>query len=62
MAAYFFDKGHLLDRTYGDVGEEDTAEDMKLQGFDWASQAKKNSLLVVLWKHQLEVLCQHHDS
>ena len=42
MDAQFFDVGQLLDLENDDVGEEEDAEDVELEGIDVAIQEKKN--------------------
>ena len=62
MDAQFFDVGQLLDLENDDVGEEEDAEDVELEGIDVATWEKKNGLWVVRQEHRLEVLQQHHNS
>ena len=62
MDAHFLNEGQLLDLENNDVGEEDDAEDVELEGIDVATWEKKNGLWVVPQEHRLEVLHQHHDS
>ena len=44
MDTYFFDKGQLLNFENDDVGEEEDAEDVELEGIDVATWEKKNGL------------------
>ena len=62
MDKHFFDQGQLLDLEHDNIGEEEDAEDVELEGIDVATWEKKNGVWVVLQEHRLEVLCQHHDS
>ena len=62
MDAHFFNEGQLMDLENDDVGEEEDAEDVELEGVDVATWEKKNGLCVVPQEHRLEVLQQHHDS
>ena len=62
MEVHFFDEGQLLDHKNDDVGEEENAEDVELEGIDVAAWETKNRLWVVPHEHRLEVLRQHHDS
>ena len=62
MDTHFFDKGQLLDLENDDVGEEEDAEDVELEGIDVATWERKNGPWVVPQEHRLEVLRQHHDS
>ena len=62
MNAHFFDEGQLLDLENCDVGEEEDAEDVELEGIVVATWEKKNGLWVVPQEHRLEALRQHHDS
>ena len=62
MDAHVFDEGQLLDLENDDVGEEEDAEDVELEGIDVATWEKENGLWVVPQEHRLEVLRQHHDS
>ena len=62
MDAYLFDKGQLLDLENNDVGGDEDAEDVGLEGSDVVTWEKKNRLLVVPQEHRLKVLQQHHDS
>ena len=62
MDTHFFDKGQLLDLENDDVGEEEDAEDIELEGLDLATWENKNALQVVPKEHRLELLQQHHDS
>ena len=55
MDAYFFDKGQLLNLEDDNVGEEEDAEDVELEGIDVATWEKKNRLWVVPQEHRLEV-------
>ena len=52
----FFDEGQLLDLENDNVGKEENAEDMELEGIDVARWEKKNGLRVVPQQHRLEVL------
>ena len=56
MDAHFFNEGQLLEVENDDVGEEEDAEDVELQGIDVATWETKNGLSVVPRKHRLEVL------
>ena len=56
MYAYFLDAGQLLDFENDDVGEEESAEGVGLQGINVARWEKKNGLCVVPQEHGLEVL------
>ena len=62
MDAHFFDEGQLLDFENDDVGEEDNAKDVELEGIDVARWETRNGLWEVLQEHRLEMLQQHHDS
>ena len=62
MDAHFFDEGQLLDLENDIVGEEEDAEDVKIEGINVATWEMKNGLQVVPQEHRLEVLSQHHDS
>ena len=62
MDIHFFDKAQLLDLEHDNVGQEEHAEDLELEGIDVAIWEKKNRLCIVPQEHILEVLCQHHDS
>ena len=62
MDGNFFNEGQLLDLENDDVGKEEDAEDVELEGIDVATWEKKNGLWVVPQEHRLEVLRQHHDS
>ena len=44
MEAHFFDEGQLLDLENDNVGGEEDAEDVELQGIDMATWEKKNGL------------------
>ena len=59
---HFFDEGQLLDLENDNVGEEEDAKDVEVEGIDVAIWAKKNGLWRVPQEHTLEVLCQKHDS
>ena len=59
---HFFDTGQLLDLENENVGEEEDADDVELEGIDVATWEKKNGLWVVLQEHRLEVLWQHCNS
>ena len=61
MDTHFFHEGQLLDLENDDVGEEEDAEDVELEGIDVVTWEKKNGLGVVPQEHRLEVLRQHHD-
>ena len=56
MDAHFFKEGQLLDLENDDVGEEEDAEDVELEGIDMGTWEKKNGLWVVQQEHRLEVL------
>ena len=56
MDAHFFDEGQLLDLENDDVGEEEDAEDVALEGIDVATWEKENGLWVVPQEHRLDVL------
>ena len=56
MEGHFFDEGELLDLENNDVGEEEDAEDVELDGIDVATWEKKNGIWVVPQEHRLEVL------
>ena len=60
--AHFFNKRQLLDLENDNVGEEEDAEDVELEGIDVTTCVKKNELWVVLQEYRLEVLSQHHNS
>ena len=62
MDIHFFDEGQLLDLKIDDLGEEEDAEDLELEGIDVATWEQKNRLSVGLQEHRLEVLHHHHDS
>ena len=62
MGAHFFNEKKLLGLENDDIGQEDHVEDVKLDGPDMSTCEKKNGVWIVLQKHRLEVLCQHHDS
>ena len=62
MNAHFFDEGELMDLKNNNVGEEEDAEDVELEGIDVATWEKKNRVWVVLQEHRVEVPRQHHDS
>ena len=62
MDSHFFNEGQLLDLENDNVGEEEDAEDVELEGINVATWEKKNGLWVVPQEHRLEVLPQHHDS
>ena len=62
MDTYFFDAGQLLDLENDDLGEEEDAKDVELQGIDMARWEMTNGLWVVPRERRLEVLRQHHDS
>ena len=62
MHTQLFHEGQLLDLENDDVGEEENAEEVELEGIDVATWEKKNGLWVVPHEHRLEVLCQYHDS
>ena len=62
MKDHLFDEGQLQDLENDDVGEEEDAEDVELEGIDMATLEKKNGLWVVPQDHRMEVLRQHHDS
>ena len=47
MDAYFFDEGQLLHLKNDNVGEEDDAKDVDLEGVDVATWEKQNGLWVV---------------
>ena len=61
MDAHLFDEGQLRDLENDDVGEEEDAEDVELEGIDVATWEKKTGLWVVPQEHRLEVLRPHHD-
>ena len=42
MNAYFVDAGQLLDLKNNDIGEEEYAEDMELEGIAVATSEKQN--------------------
>ena len=44
MDAQFFDEGQLLDLENNNAGEEEDAEDMKLEGIRMGTWKKKNGL------------------
>ena len=44
MDAQFFDEGQLLDLKSDNVGEEEDAEDVEVEGIDVATWEKKNGL------------------
>ena len=54
--AHFFDERQLLNLENDDVGEEEDAEDVEIEGIDVATWKKKNGLWVVPQEHRLEVL------
>ena len=56
MDAHFFDKEQLLDLENDDVGEEEDAEDVELQGMVTATWEKKNGQWVVPQEHKLHAL------
>ena len=62
MDVNLFDKGQFLDLENEDVGKEEDAEDVELNGIDVATWEKKNVLWVVSHEHRLEVLRQHYNS
>ena len=62
MNVYFFNPGQLLDLENDEVGEDQDADDVELEGIDVATWEKKNGLWVVPQEHMLEVLRKHHDS
>ena len=62
MDAHFFDEGQLMDLENDEVGEEEDAEDVELEGIDMGTWEKTNRLWVVPQEHRLEVLRQHHNS
>ena len=47
MDAHIFDEGQLQDLEYDNVGNEENAEDVELEGIDVATWEKKNGLWVV---------------
>ena len=57
MDTHFFDKGHLLKVNNDNVGEEENAKDVELEGIDMGIWEKKNELWVVPQEHRLELLC-----
>ena len=44
MDAHFFNEGHLLELENDEVGKEEDAEDVELEGIDTATWEKKNGL------------------
>ena len=56
MNTHYFDERQFLDLENDDVGEEEDAEDVELQGIDVATWEKQNGLWVVPQAHRLEVL------
>ena len=47
MDAHFFEEGQLLDLENNNVGEEEEAEDVELEGIHMATWEKKNGLWIV---------------
>ena len=56
LDAHFFDARQLLYLEINNIGEEEDAENLELEGIDVAIWQKKNGLWVVPQEHRLEVL------
>ena len=62
MDTYFFDEGQLLDLENDDIGVEEDAGGVELQGINVATWEKKYGLWVVPQQHRLKVLVQYLES